>query len=68
MTEAEAISKFISDYGFGTLVSSDLSGTHLPLIFEPEEGELGCLYGHSTSGCLIWTRFWLKSAIRNVVM
>lgn len=46
MTEAQAISRFISDYGFGVLVSPDLSGTHLSLIFEPEEGELGCLYGH----------------------
>ncbi|WP_289118348.1 FMN-binding negative transcriptional regulator [uncultured Idiomarina sp.] len=46
MTETGAISKFISDYGFGILVSPDLSGTHLPFIFEPEEGDLGCLYGH----------------------
>lgn len=46
MTESEAISKFISDYGFGILVSSDLLGTHLPLIYEPNEGKLGCLYGH----------------------
>ncbi|MGM0525646.1 MAG: FMN-binding negative transcriptional regulator [Pseudomonadota bacterium] len=46
MTEAEAISTFISDYGFGIVISDDLSATHLPLIYKPGEGKLGCLYGH----------------------
>lgn len=46
MTEREAIRSFISDYGFGVLISSDLTATHLPFIYEPSEGELGCLYGH----------------------
>jgi len=46
MTGAHTIGEFISEYSFGTLVSSDLSGTHLPFIFEPGEGDFGCLYGH----------------------
>ncbi|OOE52652.1 transcriptional regulator [Salinivibrio kushneri] len=46
MTGEDAIKAFISDYGFGILVSNDLNATHLPLIYEAEEGALGCLYGH----------------------
>lgn len=46
MTEAQAISAFIADHGFGVLISADLSGTHLPFIYEAEEGDFGCLYGH----------------------
>lgn len=46
MTEAEAINTFISNYGFGILISPDLTATHLPLIYTREEGKHGCLYGH----------------------
>lgn len=46
MSEDDAIKTFISDYGFGVLVSDDLTATHLPFIYESEEGTLGSLYGH----------------------
>lgn len=46
MSEEDAIKTFISEYGFGVLVSDDLTATHLPLIYESDEGTLGCLYGH----------------------
>ncbi len=46
MTEAQAISEFIFDYGFGVLISEDLTGTHLPFIYESDEGDSGCLYAH----------------------
>ena len=46
MAGVEAIRTFISSYGFGTLVSAELTATHLPLIYEPNDGKHGCLYGH----------------------
>jgi len=46
MTEDQAIRALISDNSFGVLVSADLTATHLPFIYESEEGEQGCLYGH----------------------
>ncbi|WP_067100759.1 FMN-binding negative transcriptional regulator [Marinomonas atlantica] len=46
LTESVAIAKFIEQFGFGLIVSPTLEATHLPLILKPEEGELGCLYGH----------------------
>lgn len=46
MVEGDAIKTFISYYGFGALISADLSVTHLPFIYESEEGKFGCLYGH----------------------
>lgn len=46
MVEADAIKTFISDHGFAALISADLSATHLPFIYESEEGDFGCLYGH----------------------
>ncbi|MBU3001911.1 FMN-binding negative transcriptional regulator [Paraglaciecola arctica] len=40
--------KFIDDYGFGVMVSSNghLSATHLPFILDVNEGEQGSLYAH----------------------
>lgn len=46
LTESVAIANFIKQFGFGLIVSPTLEATHLPLTFKPEEGELGCLYGH----------------------
>ncbi|RUO31623.1 hypothetical protein CWE12_01085 [Aliidiomarina sedimenti] len=50
MAEDHAIKTFITDYGFGVLVSADLTATHLPVIYESKEGKLGCLYGHFGTG------------------
>jgi len=37
---------FIEQYNFGSLISSELVGTHLPFIIKRKEGALGTLYGH----------------------
>lgn len=46
MTGKDNISEFISTYSFGLLVSSSLTGTHLPFVLNPDEGENGVLYAH----------------------
>lgn len=46
MAEPSAISDFIAEQGFGILISSDLNATHLPILFDRNVGEAGCLYGH----------------------
>lgn len=37
---------FIDEFGFGLIVSSDLSATHLPFILNKGQGESGVLYSH----------------------
>lgn len=54
MTEAQAISALISDNSFGVLISADLTATHLPFIYESDEGDLGCLYGHFAAANPHW--------------
>ncbi|MBI6550410.1 FMN-binding negative transcriptional regulator [Xenorhabdus lircayensis] len=46
MTDKDNITEFISTYSFGLLVSSSLTGTHIPFVFNPDEGDRGILYGH----------------------
>ena len=46
MPDIDAISSFISDFGFGTLITQDLEATRLPLIFDTSENENGCIIGH----------------------
>ena len=46
MGSRELIHQFINQYGFATLVSTDLEGSHLPLLLKASEGENGTLYGH----------------------
>jgi transcriptional regulator len=36
----------IDEFGFGVVVSSSLTGTHIPLVLHRDEGELGVLYSH----------------------
>lgn len=38
--------ELIERHGFAALVGADLQATHLPLLLERSEGELGTLYGH----------------------
>jgi transcriptional regulator len=43
------IKEFINSYGFGLLINNaqdDLTGTHLPFLYESNEGEKGTLYTH----------------------
>lgn len=44
--EREQAWDLIERHGFAVLVGSDLQATHLPLLLERSEGELGTLYGH----------------------
>ena len=46
MSDMQSISAFISDFGFGTLISQDLEATRLPLMFDTSENENGCIIGH----------------------
>lgn len=46
MTEADAIHRFISEFGFGTLLSQDLDATRLPLILDASQGNKGTIIGH----------------------
>lgn len=40
------IEAFLKQHSFAVMVSSDLSATHLPLIYAADEGEQGVFYGH----------------------
>ena len=46
MPDIHSISAFISEFGFGTLITQDLEATRLPLIFDTSENESGCIIGH----------------------
>ncbi|MEH6465623.1 MAG: FMN-binding negative transcriptional regulator [Shewanella psychromarinicola] len=46
MGSKESIHQFIRQYGFASVVSTDLDGSHLPLLLVSSEGEDGTLYGH----------------------
>ncbi len=46
MESTENTHAFIDEFGFGLIVSSDLSATHLPFILNKEQGENGVLYSH----------------------
>ncbi len=52
--EPAVIKSLIADYGFGILLSSDLEATHLPLLYEPGDGQLGCLFGHFAKANKQW--------------
>tara|TARA_B100001146_G_C15972204_1_gene344614 strand:- start:505 stop:669 length:165 start_codon:yes stop_codon:yes gene_type:complete len=45
MPDIHSISAFISEFGFGTLITQDLEATRLPLIFDTSENESGCIIG-----------------------
>jgi transcriptional regulator len=46
MTNFEAIEAFISEFGFGTLVSPDLEATRLPLLYQKTSDGNGFILGH----------------------
>ncbi|MCL1115286.1 MULTISPECIES: FMN-binding negative transcriptional regulator [Shewanella] len=48
------ISELIAENGFGTLISADLTATHLPLIYEPNDEGFGLLFGHFAKSNLHW--------------
>lgn len=46
MSDAAQCQNFIKEFGFGVVVSNDLTGSHLPFILKQNEGQLGTLYTH----------------------
>lgn len=48
------IGAFIQTHGFGLLIDKSLSASHLPLIFEAQEGPMGVLYGHFAKANSQW--------------
>tara|TARA_B100002049_G_scaffold237263_1_gene227398 strand:- start:4123 stop:4722 length:600 start_codon:yes stop_codon:yes gene_type:complete len=42
----ERVSQFIKTYSFALMIDSEFEATHLPLVYKPDEGEFGTLYGH----------------------
>ncbi|XOV77610.1 MAG: FMN-binding negative transcriptional regulator [Aestuariibacter sp.] len=40
------ITQFIAEFGFALMVSPDMQASHLPLIYQADEGPNGTLYGH----------------------
>lgn len=46
LTDLNIIKDFITEHSFGVLVSSELTATHLPFIYESDGDNLGCLFGH----------------------
>ncbi len=48
------ISELIAENGFGTLISADLTATHLPLIYESNDEGLGLLFGHFAKSNSHW--------------
>lgn len=51
LTQAQAL---IDAHGFAMLVDGSLRASHLPLVLERGEGELGTLYGHFARANLHW--------------
>ena len=46
MSDTVAIENFISDYGFGLLITQDLETTRLPLLYDAHAGDKGTIVGH----------------------
>jgi transcriptional regulator len=44
----------IDEFGFGVVVSSSLTGTHIPLVLHREEGDHGVLYSHCAKANPHW--------------
>ncbi|MBD5770354.1 FMN-binding negative transcriptional regulator [Marinomonas colpomeniae] len=45
---------FIEEFGFGLIVSSSLTGTHIPFVLHKNEGEKGTLYSHCAKANPHW--------------
>lgn len=48
--------RFIAEFGFGVMISSEdnLSATHLPFVLQTDEGEQGVLYAHCAKANPHW--------------
>lgn len=45
---------FINEFGFGVIVTTSLTGTHIPFILHSDEGDNGCLYSHCAKANKHW--------------
>lgn len=45
---------FINEFGFGVIVTSSLTGTHIPFVLHNNEGEHGVLYSHCAKANHHW--------------
>lgn len=54
LNDPAVISELIAENGFAMLVSNDLTTTHLPLIYEPDDKGLGFLFGHFAKSNTHW--------------
>jgi transcriptional regulator len=66
MKDSKTIEGFLKSYGFGLLISSvedDLTATHLPFLYEAQEGEKGTLYTHVARNNPQWESFDLNKKV-----
>jgi transcriptional regulator len=54
MNELSVAHDFIDEFGFGLMVSSTLTGTHIPFVLHRAEGEQGTLYAHCAKANKHW--------------
>ena len=54
MNDISSTHNFINEFGFGTIVSNSLTGTHLPFVLHQDEGEHGTLYSHCAKANPHW--------------
>lgn len=54
MSDQSTTHDFIDEFGFGVIVSSSLTGTHLPFILHRDEGNSGVLYSHCAKANPHW--------------
>ncbi|GAA5141764.1 FMN-binding negative transcriptional regulator [Thalassotalea piscium] len=54
MDDLSSTHNFIDEFGFGLIVSSSLTGTHIPFVLHKNEGEKGTLYTHCAKANPHW--------------
>lgn len=54
ISHLSAAHDFIDEFGFGVIISSSLTGTHLPFILHRDEGGHGVLYSHCAKANPHW--------------
>lgn len=54
MSDKNTVHDFISEFGFGVIVSKSLTATHLPFVLRKDESEQGVLYAHIAKANRQW--------------
>lgn len=63
ITERSEIHQFIHKYGFGVIISSSLTATHLPFVLKDQQGEKGILYSHCAKANKHWQELENKEVL-----